>query len=90
MTEIDKRAQIEEEELIVEGEEGDVLEGEEVVEGQSETEESSKESSEESSERPLFNRGGLLGALRAATGLSHPGDPTAASAAPAAAPRGDL
>ena len=39
------RAEIEEEEIIIEGEEGDVLEGEEVVEGQSETEESSEESS---------------------------------------------
>ena len=44
------RAEIEEEELIVEGEEGEVLEGEEVVEGQSETEESSEESSEEAKE----------------------------------------
>ncbi len=42
------RAEIEEEELIIEGEEGDVLEGEEVVEGPSETEESSEESSIES------------------------------------------
>lgn len=49
------RAEIEEEELIIEGEEGDILEGEEVVEGQSETEESSKESSEESSKESEDN-----------------------------------